>query len=452
MTEEISGKDDLIAYLEAGNKEKNDWRIGTEHEKFAFHLDDNTPLEYDGPSGIKEFLKEFEHRFGWEPVMEQDRIIGLSQPDCPLGGSVTLEPGGQVELSGAPLENIHQTCNEVHTHLRQVKEIGEDLNIGMLGVGFSPKWTREETPRMPKDRYNIMTSYMPKKGKLGLDMMYRSCTVQVNLDFSDEADMVKKFRVGLALQPIATALFANSPFTEGQPNGYLSFRSEIWKDTDPDRTGMLPFVFEDGMCFERYVDYVLDVPMYFVYRKGQYIDASGKSFRDFMEGKLDVLPGQRPTISDWADHLTTIFPEVRLKKFLEMRGADGGAWKQLCGLPALWVGLMYDAPSLEAAWALIRKWEFEDLYHLRNEVPVTALNTRFQSHRLQDFAKDVLEIASDGLKARAIRDKSDDDERQYLAELQDIAATGTTSAEKMLNDFHNGWNEKIDNIFKDRAY
>ncbi len=452
MTEEISGRDDLIAYLESGNKEKSDWRIGTEHEKFAFHLDDNTPLEYDGASGVKEFLKEFEHRFGWEPIMEKDNIIGLKQPDCPLGGSVTLEPGGQIELSGAPLENIHQTCNEVHTHLGQVKEIGEDLKIGMLGLGFSPEWTREQTPQMPKDRYNIMTAYMPKKGKLGLDMMYRSCTVQVNLDFSDEADMVKKFRVGLALQPIATALFANSPFTEGQPNGYLSFRSEIWKDTDPDRTGMLPFVFEDGMSFERYVDYVLDVPMYFVYRNGEYLDASGKSFRDFMEGKLDVVPGERPTLSDWADHLTTVFPEVRLKKFLEMRGADGGAWKQLCGLPALWVGLMYDSPSLEAAWSLVRKWEFEDLYHLRNEVPKTALATRFQSHKLQDFAKDVLEIASDGLKARAIEDKSGDDERQYLSELQDIAATGKTSAEQMLEAFHKNWDEKIGRIFRERAY
>ncbi|MGH1353079.1 MAG: glutamate--cysteine ligase [Methyloligellaceae bacterium] len=452
MTEEISGRDELIAYLEQGNKEKDQWRIGTEHEKFAFHTYDNSPLEYEGPDGVKALLTELQSRFGWEPIMEGENIIGLKQPGCPLGGSITLEPGGQIELSGAPLKNIHETCSEVHTHLRQVKEVGEDLGIGMLGLGVSPKWTREETPQMPKARYGIMTKYMPTKGKLGLDMMYRSCTVQVNLDFSDEADMVKKFRVSMALQPIATALFASSPFLEGKPNGYLSYRSEIWKDTDPDRSGMLPFVFEEGMSFERYVEYALDVPMYFVYRDGKYLNATGKSFRDFLEGKLDILPGEKPNLNDWTDHLTTLFPEVRLKRFLEMRGADGGAWRQLCGLPALWVGLLYDSPSLEAAWALVRKWSFEDLHFLRRDVPKTALNTRFRSHRVLDFAKEILKIADDGLKARDIRDKSDDDERQYLTGLQEIVDSGKTEAEIMLHRYNTVWDENIDRIFEERAY
>ena len=451
MTEEISKKDDLIAYLEAGCKTKDNWKIGTEHEKFGFLTKTHEPLPYEGEVGVRALLTELQN-FGWTPIMEKDNIIGLSMPDCPLGGTITLEPGGQLELSGAPLNNIHETCNEVHTHLHQIREVGDNLGIGMLGLGFSPKWTREETPKMPKARYDIMTRYMPSKGNLGLDMMYRSCTVQVNLDFSDEADMVKKFRVGLALQPIATALFANSPITEGKPNGFLSFRSEIWKDTDPDRTGMLPFVFEDGMCFERYVEYALDVPMYFVYRNGEYKDATGNTFRDFLEGKLDILPGERPTLSDWSDHLTTIFPEVRLKRFIEMRGADGGAWRQLCGLPAFWVGLLYDSPSLEAAWSFVKKWSVEELYHLRNDVPVKALQTSFRRHDLSEYAKDILAIASDGLKSRAIQDKSGDDERQYLTQLLDCAATARTPAQCLLDDYYNKWDEDIEKVFEERAY
>ncbi len=452
MTEQISHRDELVAYLTDGCKPKEQWKIGTEHEKFAFNAETLTPLHYEGETGVKALLSELQSRFGWTPLMEKHKIIGLKQPDCPLGGSITLEPGGQIELSGAPLENIHQTCNEVHTHLSQVREIGNNLNIGMLGLGVSPKWTRAETPQMPKGRYDIMSAYMPQKGNLGLDMMFRSCTVQVNLDFSDEADMVKKFRVGLALQPFITALFANSPFLEGKPNGYLSFRSEIWKDTDPDRTGMLPFVFEDGMDFERYVDYALDVPMYFVYRNGKYLDATGKSFRSFMDGKLDILPGERPSMSDWSDHLTTLFPEVRLKRFIEMRGADAGAWRQLCGLPALWVGLLYESSSLEAAWSLVRKWSFEDLLNLRNEVPKTALKTDFQSHKLNNFVADILEIANDGLKARGILDKSNEDERQYLVELINISKTGMTPAETLLDMYHNNWNKNIDQIFLECAY
>src|SRR4249919_3637794 len=320
----ITDRRALVEYLAAGARAKTDWRIGTEHEKFGFRLDDLRPPTFDGERGIEALLKGLV-RFGWAPVDEHGRTIALLKG----GASVTLEPAGQLELSGAPLENIHQTCMEVGSHLKEVKAVADELQLGFLGMGFQPKWKRDEMPWMPKGRYKIMRDYMPKVGSLGLDMMTRTCTVQVNLDYASEADMVKKFRVSLALQPIATALFADSPFTEGKPNGYLSYRSHIWTDTDPDRTGMLDFVFEDGFGFERYVDYLLDVPMYFSYRDGadgnkHYVDASGKSFRKFLRGELDVLPGALPTLRDWSDHMTTAFPEVRLKKYLEMRGADGG--------------------------------------------------------------------------------------------------------------------------------
>ena len=347
--EPVTSKRQLVEWLAAGSKPRDRWRIGTEHEKFGFRLKDLRPLPYDGPDGIRALLEGLK-RFGWEAVEENGKPIALTQDNC----NVTLEPGGQFELSGAPVRTIHETCAEVHTHLRQVKQVSAELGTGMLGLGFQPKWARDDIPWMPKARYKIMRDYMPKKGKLGLDMMLRTCTVQVNLDFASEADMVRKFRVSLALQPIATALFANSPFTEGRPNGFLSYRSHVWTDTDPDRCGILPFVFEPGMGFERYVDYLLDVPMYFVYREGQYIDASGQSFRDFLQGRLPALPGEIPTVGDWSDHATTVFPEVRLKRFLEMRGADGGPWKRLCALPALWVGLLYDADALAAAEALLR--------------------------------------------------------------------------------------------------
>jgi len=326
----ITGKDQLVAFHAAGARAKDDWRIGTEHEKFVFRLDDLSPPPFDGPQGIEALLKGMT-RFGWQPVEENGRVIALLRD----GASVTLEPAGQFELSGAQLENIHQTCKETNQHLAEVKQVGDELGIGFLGMGFQPKWARADMPWMPKGRYKIMREYMPKVGTLGLDMMTRTCTVQTNLDFSDEADMVKKFRVSLALQPVATALFADSPFTEGKPNGYLSYRSHIWTDTDPDRTGMLDFVFEDGFGFERYVDYLLDVPMYFAYRDKRYIDCAGLSFRDFLAGKLAPLPGELPTLADWSDHMTTAFPEVRLKKYLEMRGADGGPWRRLCALPAL---------------------------------------------------------------------------------------------------------------------
>ncbi len=394
--EPVTDRRQLVAYLEAGCKPEADFRIGTEHEKFGFHKDTLRPLAYEEPGGIRALLEGLAARFGWEIVREGDNPVALRQG----GASVTLEPGGQLELSGAPVEDIHATCCEVHTHLEQVRQVAEPLGVGMLGMGFQPKWRREEIPWMPKGRYAIMRRWMPKRGGHGLDMMLRTCTIQVNLDFADEADMVKKFRVGLALQPVATALFANSPFADGRPTGYLSYRSHVWNDTDPDRCGILPFVFEAGMGFERYADYVLDVPMYFVYRHGRYIDAAGQSFRDFLAGRLPALPGEVPTLADWADHLTTVFTEVRLKRYIEMRGADGGRWQKLCGLPALWTGLLYHRPSLDAAWDLCRDWTLEEHQYLRREVPRLGLKTPFRGRTLRDVALEVLALADAGLSAR----------------------------------------------------
>jgi glutamate--cysteine ligase len=446
--EPITDKRTLAAYLESGCKPEADWRIGTEHEKFAYRLDDLRPLPYEGPQGIRAVLDGLT-RFGWEPVLENGTPIALTKPDT---SSITLEPAGQLELSGAKLETIHQTCGEVGDHLRQVKEIAGELGIGFLGLGYQPKWPREEMPWMPKGRYKIMRDYMPKKGTMGLDMMQATCTVQVNLDFPDEATMAKMFRIGLALQPIATALWANSPFKEGQPTGYLSYRSHVWSDTDADRCGILPFVFEDGFGFERYVDYMLDVPMYFVHRGDAYIDASGQSFRDFLAGRLPALPGEQPTLADWEDHLTTAFPEVRLKRYLEMRGADGGPWSRLCALPAFWVGLLYDGAAREAAWSMVRDWTAEERERLRAEVPRTALATVFRNGTVRDVACDVLRIAHEGLKARDHLDAVGLNESSFLNPLFQIADSGFTPAEELLAAYQRRWNGSVDPVFLEYAY
>ncbi len=448
----IESRDQLIAEFERGCKPPADWRIGTEHEKFGFRTADLTPLAYEGERGIHALLVEMANRYGYERVMEGDNIIALKQPDCPQGGSITLEPGGQLELSGAPLKNVHQTCDEVGRHLEQVRQIADDWGIAFLGLGFSPKWTLAETPRVPKLRYEVMRSYMPRMGDHGLDMMHRTCTIQVNLDFASEADMIKKLRVGLALQPIATAIFANSPFTEGKPNVFLSWRSEMWRDTDPDRTGMLPWVFEDGMGFERYVDYALDVPMYFVYRDGNYIDVAGSSFRDFLAGKLDALPGEKPDETDWTDHVSTLFPEVRMKQFLEMRGVDGGPWRRICALPAFWTGLLYDTSALDAAWDLVKDWSAEERQALRDAVPMQALNAPFRSGTVLDVARKCLEISHAGLAARANCDDSGDDETQFLDAVADVVASGRTSAEVLLNAYERDWGGNIDRLFAEHAF
>ena len=448
----VESFDELVTYLADGCKPPEDWRIGTEHEKFGFHTDTLTPIPYDGERGVEAMLNGLHESFGWAPVMEAGKVIGLKQPDEEGGGTVSLEPGGQFELSGAPLETLHETCDEVNTHLAQVREVGERLGIGFLGLGFSPKWRFDETPIMPKGRYRIMRDYMAKKGNLGRDMMFRSCTVQVNLDFASEADMIKKVRVGLALQPLVTAIFANSPFTEGKPNGYMSFRSEIWKDTDPDRTGMLPWVFDEGFGFEAYARYALDVPMYFVYRDGVYNDVSGLSFRDFMEGKLPGFEGELPTESDWVDHISTIFPEVRLKRFIEMRGADGGPWRRLCALPAVWVGLLYDQTALDAAWDMVKDWTEEERQNLRDQVPATALSAPFRSTTALELAKQMIEISMAGLKARNRLDRFGDDEVHFLNAVEVILEEGRTPSEELLELYQDDWGGDIDRIFTDCAY
>ena len=438
----------LAEPMAVGEKPTERWRIGTEHEKFVFCRNDFHAPSYDEPGGIRDLLMALTE-FGWEPIEERtpdggSNVIAMRGPD----GTVSLEPAGQLELSGAPLENLHETCAETGRHLAQVKAIGDKTGKGFLGLGMWPDKTRAELPIMPKGRYGIMLNHMPRVGSMGLDMMLRTCTIQVNLDYSSEADMAKKFRVGLALQPLATALFANSPFTEGKPNGMLSYRSHIWSDTDPARTGMLPFVFEDGFGYERYVEYMLDVPMYFVFRDGLYIDAAGQSFRDFLEGKLPALPGERPTLSDWNDHLSTAFPEVRLKSFLEMRGADGGPWSRICALPALWVGLLYDQGALDAAWDLIKGWSIEERQALRDSVPKLGLDAPIAGGRkLRDIAAEVLDIASSGLASRARLNSSGDNETGFLEPLRDVVARGKTPAEDLLALYHGEWGGDISRVY-----
>lgn len=444
----IESKADLIAPMQAGEKPRTRWRIGTEHEKFVYRLSDHGAPSYEEPGGIYDLLMALT-RYGWEPVIEGGKVIALSGED----GTVSLEPAGQLELSGAPLVNLHQTCAETGRHLKQVKEVGAELGLGFLGLGMWPDKTREDLPIMPKGRYAIMLRHMPRVGTMGLDMMLRTCTIQTNLDYSSEADMVQKFRTSLALQPLATALFANSPFTEGKPNGYLSYRSHIWTDTDPARTGMLPFVFEEGFGYERYVDYMLDVPMYFVFREGRYIDAAGLSFRDFMNGELSVLPGEKPTRSDWIDHLSTAFPEVRLKSFLEMRGADGGPWNRICALPALWVGLLYDQSALDAAWDLVKGWSIEGQQLLRDEVPRLGLKATAPDGRpLLDVAREVLELASAGLAARDEVNSMGDSEVGFLRPLHDIIAEGKTPADLLLESWHGEWAGDLNRVYEEKSF
>ncbi|MBL4721593.1 MAG: glutamate--cysteine ligase [Alphaproteobacteria bacterium] len=444
----VTTKAQLVEDLATGSKPPADWRIGTEHEKFPYNLDSNKRLPYEGTPGIKELLEGL-CRFGWEPVLEHGNIIALKGTD---GSSVSLEPGGQFELSGAPLKTVHETCAEVHEHLDQVREVCGEIGAGMVGLGYDPKWKREDVHWMPKGRYKIMRDYMPTRGSLGLDMMLRTCTVQVNLDFQSEADMVKKMRVAVALQPIATALFAASPFKEGKPNGFQSLRSNVWTDTDPDRCGMLPFVFEEGFGFERWVDYLLDVPMYFIYRSGVYQDVSGLSFKDYMAGRLEGHIGEVPTQADWMDHMTTAFPEVRLKHYIEMRGADGGPWRGLCALPAFWVGLLYNSSALDAAWDLCKDWTEIERAELRDNAARHGLKTPFRSETIREIALRVLEISRAGLASRKMLDRSGRDETLFLDVLDTIADSGVTASDEMLAAYHSDWNGDIDKLYEAYSY
>ena len=449
-TTPIGARSELVEWIASGEKPRETWRLGTEHEKIPFHRADSSPVPYEGGRGIRALLEGMQERTGWEPIIEGDHPIGLA--DEAGGGAISLEPGGQFELSGAPLRTLHETARETAQHLADAKAVGESLGIGFLTLGMSPLWSRAETPVMPKARYRIMTDYMPKVGSLGLDMMYRTSTVQVNMDYASEADMVKKLRVSLALQPVATAIFANSPFTDGKPNGYLSMRSNIWLDTDKDRTGMMAFAFEDGFGYERYVDWALDVPMYFVKRDATYHDVAGASFRDLFAGRLAQLPGERATRSDWANHVSTLFPEVRLKRYLEMRGADVGNAEHIVALSAFWTGLLYDETSLDGAWELVKSWSAEDREQLRADVPKQALKARIAGRSVQDVARDALALSRAGLQRRAYRDDSGRDETRHLSYAEEIVTSGRTQAERLLELYHGRWNGSVMPAFKECVF
>ncbi|MBB5571560.1 MULTISPECIES: glutamate--cysteine ligase [Rhizobium] len=447
----LSSVSDMTAYLAAGSKPNEQFRIGTEHEKFVFFRADNRPVPYFGDASISALLKGLQEKSHWEPIMDGDNIIGLGEPTGM--GAISIEPGGQFELSGAPLETIHQTCKESNQHLATLREIAEPMGIRFLGIGGSPKWTLAETPRMPKSRYDIMSRYMPKVGTKGLDMMYRTCTIQVNLDFSSEDDMRRKMRVSMKLQSLATALFASSPFTEGKPNGLSSWRGDIWRDTDNRRSGLLDFTFRDDFGFEDYVKWALDVPMYFVVRDGRYHDCTHVTFRQFMNGALKgEIAAWEPTMGDWTNHLSTLFPDVRLKRFLEMRGADGGPWRRICALPAFWVGLLYDDAALAAADELTKDWTFDEVNALRDIVPVQGLKADIKGHKLLDVAREVVGISRDGLKNRARVNGDGQDESVFLAPLDEVLAKKGTLADDLLMLYHGRWNGSVEPVFEEYQY
>ena len=447
----VTSVSELTEYLADGNKPKEAFRIGTEHEKFVFYTADNSPVPYAGNAGILKLLEGMQEKTGWEPIIDAGHLIGLVEPTG--RGAISLEPGGQFELSGAPVETLHETCKESNTHLAVLRDIAEPLGIRFLGIGGSPKWTLAETPRMPKSRYDIMTRYMPKVGSQGLDMMYRTCTIQVNLDFSSEADMAAKMQVSLKLQPLATALFASSPFTEGKPNGLQSWRGEIWRDTDNQRAGVLPAALTGDFRFEQYVEWALDAPMYFVVRDGRYHDCTHVTFRQFMGGALKgELADWEPNMGDWTNHLSTLFPDVRLKRFLEMRGADGGPWRRICALPAFWVGLLYDDAALASAAELVKDWTYEDVIALRDAVPAQGLDAIVRGRKLGEIARDVLSVSRAGLKARNRLNGEGVDETHFLAPLDEVVARGTTLAQEMLSLYNGRWNGSVEPVFKDYAY
>jgi glutamate--cysteine ligase len=446
----ITSHDQLAEYLASGCKPKEDWRIGTEHEKFGYCKDTLKPLPYEGKRSIRTMLKGLRDTHGWSPVMEGDHLIGLEKG----GANISLEPGGQLELSGAPLQTIHETCDEVNAHLREVKDVADTIGVGFIGLGAAPVWRHDDMDLMPKGRYKLMNEYMTKVGTMGRVMMRRTCTVQVNLDFGSEADMVQKMRVAIALQSVATALFANSPFFEGRPNGYKSQRSMVWRNLDAARTGTLPFIFEDGFGFERWVDYALDVPMYFVYRDGKYINALGMSFRDFLKGQLPALPGEIPTLSDWADHLTTAFPEARMKKYIEMRGADGGPWRRLCALPAFWVGLMYDQTALDGAWDLVKSWTPAQHDALRTAASIDGLQAKVTGINMHDLAREVVALSHEGLKTRARPGAGGmvPDETHFLNALHESIESGKSPADELLDHYNGDWHGDLNRIYAKYSY
>ena len=428
----------LAELLASGSKPKSEWRIGTEHEKFGWLTDRRLPLPYAGPRSISALFAGLETRFGWTPIAEGDNIIGMTRD----GANISLEPGGQFELSGAALSDMHQVAAELQTHLTEVHQLADPMGVKFMGIGAAPEWSAAQMPVMPKGRYRLMTDYMGRVGTHGTQMMYRTCTVQVNLDYASEADMVKKLRVALALQPVATALFASSPFFDGKLNGHKSWRSRIWRGLDNSRTGMLPFAFDGDFGFQAYVDWVLDVPMYFVYRDGHYINALGQSFRDFLKGELPALPGEKPTLSDWADHMTTVFPEARVKKYIEMRGADCGDQAHINALPAFWVGLMYDQTALDAAWDLVKNLDTAAREGLRVAASVDGLQAQAEGVKLLDLARAAVGLSHAGLAARGLG------EERYLAPLVQSLVLEQTQADRWLRLYRTDWAGDLGRIYE----
>lgn len=448
MDDRVINRQDIVEYLQQGCKPKEQWRIGTEHEKFAFSWDNFSPIPYEGDKGLAAYFKLFVEK-GWQPILEKENVIGVKNLD---GASITLEPGGQIELSGAPVESLHESCQEIHQHFQETKEILSEFGMGLIGLGVHPELPKEKFPHMPKARYDIMRKYLANQGNHALDMMYKTCTIQANIDFSSEADMVKKMRVGIALQPIATALFANSPFYNGEIKDQYSFRSHIWKDTDPDRCGMIPFVFEENFGFDSHVDYVINVPTFFIIRDGEYIPATSGTFKQFLEGNHPDLKDYQPTLEDLKNHFTTIYTEVRLKQYMEMRGADIGSMEQLTALPAFWVGLMYDDQNLNSLYDMILDWSVDEILKLREDVPQTALHTEFRGEKLLVLARKLVELAKQGLVKRNLLNENQDNESIYLQSLERIVDEGRTQAEVILDYYQNRWKKNMKLLYEELAY
>ena len=435
----------LVSWLSSKEKDPKQWCIGTEHEKFIYTLDEFAPVEYGGDKGIEAILHYLSDTYDMTPIMENGMYVALKTNE---GASISLEPGGQLELSGNIVKTLHHSCIETSKHLRQMLDVTAKLGLGMIGLGFHPTASKEQINWMPKGRYKIMKNYMPKVGNLGLDMMLRTCTIQTNLDYQDEEDMRRKFKTSLALQPIATALFANSPIKDGRLTKIQSNRALVWTDTDPDRCGVPQCVFEPSFGYEQWIDYVLDVPMYFIYRDGQYLDVAGKSFRKFMNSEYsDEFFGHTASMLDFEDHITTIFPDVRLKGYLEMRGADGGPWSIICALPALWVGLLYDAEALQKAEAIANQFSHQDVVNARISAAKDGLKGQIGSQNIHQVAKQLIEIAETGLKSRARTNKDGEDERTFLTPLKTIVNSGLTQADIVSGLYYNEWNEDINKVY-----
>ena len=429
----------LVKIFSEGCKEKIKWKIGTEHEKFGFKKKSLEPINFQD---IQQIFLKLSNKYNWEKVFEDSNLIALKKNNA----SITLEPGGQIELSGAPMKNLFETCKEVNQHQSELDDICKSMEIDFLGMGLLPKWKLNKIKLMPKKRYKIMSEYMPQVGSKGLDMMFRTATIQANYDFSSESDMVKKMRVSQSLQPIIIALYANSPFVDGKITNYKSFRSFIWTKTDKKRCGILPFIYDNSFSFERYVDYLLDIPMYFIIRDNEYINMTKYTFRNFLEKK--VLKKIEPNLEDWKIHLTTVFPEVRLKTFIELRGADGGPWSRVCALPAFWTGILYDKKNLNEIWTKISHWDYSGIVNFYENVRRDGLNTFTpDGEKLSDFTKTILNQSGEGLVRRNIKTDRGN-ESIFLEPLKKILESGKSPAEMWKKLFFSEWKNDIDMLYK----